>query len=330
MTLRGDDAIGRAMRIIFMGTPDFATPALQALIENRQTVVAVYTRPPKPAGRRGLELTKSPVHLLAERLGLTVLTPKSLRSDEAFEEFSRLSADVAIVAAYGLILPPPILAAPRAGCLNLHGSLLPRWRGAAPIQRAIMAGDSETGVGLMQMEAGLDTGPVAREARVPIRAEDTAGDLTASLARLGAKLLSESLADIEAGTLNFRPQAAEGVLYARKIEKVETPIDWTQSAVRVRDHIHGLSPSPGAFSEIEIGGRAERVKFLRVEVVDGRGAPGAVLDDEFTVACGDGAVRARLAQRAGKSPMSGAEIMRGGQIVKGGRFTVAGAPPSER
>ena len=305
-------------------------PALEALVELGAEIPVVYTKAPRPAGRRGLELTKTPVHLRAEALGLPVLTPPSLRNDEAQARFRSFGADAAIVAAYGLILPLAVLEAPRLGCFNLHGSLLPRWRGAAPIQRAIMAGDAETGVDLMRMEEGLDTGPVAKEARAPIRPTDTAGDLTSALARLGAQILRDCWADLQAGRLIFRAQPADGVLYARKIDKSETPIDWGADAVAVRNHIHALSPSPGAYSEIEIGGRVERMKFLRVDVVETGGAPGTILDDQFTIACGNGAVRAREAQRAGKGAMSGAELMRGGKPRPGDVFKPAPRPPAER
>jgi methionyl-tRNA formyltransferase len=320
----------RRMRVIFMGTPDFALPALDALIELGLEIVGVYCKAPRPAGRRGLELTKAPVHLRAEARGLRVLTPATLRTAEAQAEFRSLGADAAIVAAYGLILPPQILTATKLGCLNLHASLLPRWRGAAPIQRALMAGDAETGIGLMRMEEGLDTGPVAREARTPIHANDTAGDLTRRLSTLGARLLAECWEDFAGGRLVFHAQRAEEIVYARKIEKSETPIDWMADARGVRNHIHGLSPSPGAYSEIRIGGAVERIKFLRVEAVDAQGPPGEVLDSELTVACGNGAIRAREAQRAGKSPMSGDELMRGGNVEIGARFMPVAAPPSGR
>ena len=319
-----------AMRVIFMGAPDFATPTLRALIENGHEVVAVYTRAPRPAGRRGLELTKTPVHQLAELHALTVVTPSTLRAEEAQAEFRNFRADVAIVAAYGLILPLAVLAAPKLGCLNVHGSLLPRWRGAAPVQRALMAGDAETGVDLMRMEEGLDTGPVAREIRTPIRPSDTAGELTTMLARLGAKLVAEALPDLAAGRLAFRSQDADGVAYARKIEKGEAPIDWQADAVRIRNHIHGLSPSPGAYGEIEFGGRTERVKILRAAVVDGSGPPGAILDAQMTIACGAGAIRVLEAQRAGKSAMSGADLMRGGAIAPGARFNPLSTLPAAR
>ncbi len=312
-----------------MGAPDFATPTLRALIDGGQEVVAVYTRAPKPAGRRGLELTKTPVHQLADSHGLTVMTPASLRSEDAQAQFRSFGADLAVVAAYGLILPPAVLAAPRLGCVNVHGSLLPRWRGAAPVQRAIMAGDAETGVDLMQMEEGLDTGPVARELRTPIEPTVNAGELTTILAGLGAKLIAEALPDLAAGRLEFRPQDSAGVTYARKIEKSEAPIDWTVDAVRVRNHIHGLAPSPGAYSEMDCAGRLERIKILRAVVVEGSGLPGAILDANMTVACGEGAIRVLEAQRPGKSAMAGAELMRGGKLVPGARFNPLSRPPGE-
>jgi len=312
-----------------MGAAPFAVPALEALVALGAEVVAVYTKAPKPAGRRGLARTKTAVHLKAEQLGLTVLTPLSLRNEAALAEFAAWRADIAVVAAYGLILPKPILASPRLGCVNLHGSLLPRWRGAAPIQRAIMAGDAETGVGLMGMEEGLDTGPVAKEARTPIGPAETAGDLTIRLSRLAADLVRENWDDLTHGRLTFHPQSAEGVTYAAKIDKAETAIDWTQHAAVVSAHINGLSPTPGAYAEVEIDGRRERIKFLRVEAVEARGASGALLGKDFVVACGTGAIRALEAQRAGKSPMKGADLLRGGSPAVGARFLSRGetAPP---
>lgn len=312
-----------------MGAPDFAVPALDAVAKLADRVVAVYTKEPRPGGRRGLELTKTAIHLRAEALGLPVFTPKSLRNEEAQAAFRDLGADIAIVAAYGLILPAPVLAAPRLGCLNLHGSLLPRWRGAAPIQRAIMTGDGETGVDLMRMEEGLDTGPVAAEARIPILPEDTAGDITSRLAIVGAQLLADHWREIADGKLAFRPQDEAGVVYARKIEKAETPIDWSADAVSVRNHIHALSPAPGAFGLLE-SATPERIKFLRVEATGDVGAPGEVLDDEFTVACGQGAIRATLLQPAGKTPMKGRELMRGGRVRPGARFLPAEAARASR
>ena len=318
------------MRVVFMGAPDFATPALRAILEHGHEVVAVYTRAPQPAGRRGLELTKTPVHRLADEFGLPVVTAASLRSAEAQETFRAFAADVGVVVAYGLILPPPVLAAPRFGCLNLHASLLPRWRGAAPIQRAIIAGDAETGVDLMRMEAGLDTGPVAREIRAAIGPDDTAGELTARLAALGAQLIAKSLPELAADRLVFRPQSAEGATYAHKIDKSEAGIDWSADAVAVRNRIYGLSPAPGAHSEIAIGGRLERVKILRAEVVDRAGPPGALIEASMVVACGDKAIRIGAAQRPGKTPMSGAELMRGAKLEVGARFNPPASPQNER
>ena len=318
------------MRVIFMGAPDFATPTLRALIERGHEIAAVYTRAPRPAGRRGLEVTLTPVHQLAQSQGLTVMTPATLRTEEALAAFRAFGADVAIVAAYGLILPLAVLAAPKFGCLNVHASLLPRWRGAAPVHRAILAGDAETGVDLMRMEEGLDTGPIAHEIRTPIRPTDTAGELTATLAALGARLVTDALPDLAAGRLEFRPQAPDGVVYAHKIDKGEAPIDWTADAVHVRNHVHGLSPSPGAYSEIDGAGRTERIKILRAAAIDGSGPPGAILDAEMTIACGAGAIRVLEAQRAGKSAMSGADLMRGGAIVVGARFNPRPMSPAGR
>ena len=318
------------MRVVFMGAPDFAVPTLRAIVEHGHEVVAVYTRAPQPAGRRGLELTKTAVHRLADSFSLPVVTAATLRSAEAQETFRAFAADVAVVAAYGLILPPPALAAPRLGCLNLHASLLPRWRGAAPIQRAIMAGDAETGVDLMRMEEGLDTGPVAREIRTPIGPDETAGELAARLAELGARLIGETLPELAAGRLVFRPQSAEGATYAHKIDKNEAAIDWSADAVAVRNRIHGLSPAPGAYGEIAIGGRLERVKILRAEVVERNGPPGGVVDPSMVVACGGKAIRVVAAQRPGKTAMSGAELMRGAKLDVGARFNPSAPLRSER
>ena len=320
----------RPMRVVFMGAPDFAAPALRAVLEHGHEVVAVYTRAPQPAGRRGLEPTKTPVHRLADDFGLPVVTAATLRNFEAQETFRAFAADAAVVVAYGLILPPPVLAAPRFGCLNLHASLLPRWRGAAPIQRAIMAGDAETGVDLMRMEAGLDTGPVAREIRTPIRADETAGELSARLAAFGARLIAESLLELAADRLVFHPQTVEGATYAHKIDKSETAIDWSADAVAVRNHIHGLSPAPGAHSEIAIGGRLERIKILRAEVVERAGPPGAVVGPSMVVACGDKAIRVVAAQRPGRTVISGEELMRGAKLELGARFNPSAPPRSER
>ncbi|MET3354487.1 UNVERIFIED_ORG: methionyl-tRNA formyltransferase [Xanthobacter viscosus] len=306
------------MRIVFMGTPDFAVPTLSEIVGRGHEVVAVYTRAPAPAGRRGLDLTPSPVHQVAERFGLKVLTPKSLRSPEAAAEFAAHDADVAVVVAYGLILPPAILEAPRLGCLNLHGSLLPRWRGAAPIQRAIMAGDEATGVCVMQMEQGLDTGPVGLVERIPIGPDMTAGDLHDRMMVLGADLMARALAALERGGLAFTPQPEAGVAYAAKIEKAETRIDWSQPAQVVHDRIRGLSPFPGAW--FPLGPEATRVKVLRSTLAEGAGAPGEVLDDRLTIACGSGAVRLVELQKAGKQPAGASSFLNGNAVPPGTRL----------
>ena len=298
------------MRIVFMGTPDFSVPVLTEILGQGHEVVAVYTRAPKPAGR-GMELKLSPVHALAARFGIEVHTPKSLRTPDAAELFRSHDADVAVVVAYGLILPEDILAAPRLGCLNLHASLLPRWRGAAPIQRAIMAGDAQTGVMVMQMEEGLDTGPVGMAERVTIGADETTGELHDRLSRLGADLMVRALAALSRGSLVFTPQAADGVVYAHKIEKAESRIDWSRPAQAVHDHIRGLSPFPGAWFEADFGRGPERIKVLRTTLAKGQGSAGQRLGDDLTIACGDGAVRLLQVQRAGKGPVSADEFLRG-------------------
>ena len=289
------------MRVIFMGTPEFSVPALRA-IAARHEVVAVYSQPPRAAGR-GQKPRPSPVQAAAEALGLAVRTPARLKSPEDQADFAALGADVAVVVAYGLILPQPVLDAPRLGCLNIHASILPRWRGAAPIHRAVMAGDAETGVAIMQMEAGLDTGPVLAEARTPIGAGDTTADLHDRLAAMGAGLIVDVLDRLP---LPAVPQAAEGVTYAAKIDKAEARIDWSRPAAEVDRLIRGLSPFPGAWC---LAGE-ERLKLLRSRVVPGEGTPGAVLDG-FTIACGQGAVEIIEAQREGKRPMPAAEVLRG-------------------
>ena len=298
------------MRIIFMGTPDFSVPVLTEIIGQGHEVVAVYTRAPKPAGR-GMGERRSPVHDLAAGFDIPVHTPKTLRNDEAADLFRSHEADVAVVVAYGLILPKPILDAPADGCLNLHGSLLPRWRGAAPIQRAIMAGDAETGVMVMQMEEGLDTGPVGMAERVTIGADETTGELHDRLSRLGADLMVRALAALSRGSLVFTPQAADGVVYAHKIEKAESRIDWSRPAQAVHDHIRGLSPFPGAWFEADFGRGLERIKVLRTTLAKGQGTAGQRLGDDLTIACGDGAVRLLQVQRAGKGPVSADEFLRG-------------------
>jgi methionyl-tRNA formyltransferase len=302
------------LRVVFMGTPAFSVATLAALADAHD-IVACYTRAPKPAGRRGLTLTKSPVHELADTRGIPVFTPRSLRDSEQTELFCSHNADVAMVVAYGLILPKPILDAPRHGCLNLHASLLPRWRGAAPIQRAIMAGDAETGVMVMRMEEGLDTGPVALTARLPIEPDATAGDLHDALMGAGAGLAVEALAALGQGRLSFTAQPEEGVLYAHKIEKAECRIDWAQDAAAVHNRIRGLSPFPGAWFEADFGKGVERVKVLRSTRAAGSGAPGAVLPGGLVVACWDGAVRLTQVQRAGGKPVSADEFLRGVQAL---------------
>ena len=290
-----------------MGTPDFAVPTLVALVEAGHEVACVYTQPPRPGGRRGKELTPSPVQREAERRGIAVRHPVSLRSVEAQEQFAALNADIAVVAAYGLILPQAVLDAPRHGCLNVHGSLLPRWRGAAPVQRAILAGDTETGVGIMRMERGLDTGPVLLEGRTPIDSK-TAGELTDELARMGAGLMVRVLADL--ATFPEVPQPEAGVTYAHKIDKAEARIDWTRSAVEIERQVRAFNPAPGAFFELD----GERCKVLAAEVAAGSGRPGTVLDDALTVACGDSALRLARLQRAGRPTMDAADLLRGWAI----------------
>jgi len=305
------------MRLIFMGTPDFAVPTLIEIVGRGHQVAAVYTRAPKPAGR-GMELQPTPVEREARRFGLPVLTPNGLRSDEALAEFHAHEADAAVVVAYGLILPKPILNAVPLGCFNLHASLLPRWRGAAPINRAIMAGDAETGVMVMRMEEGLDTGPIALAERVPIGADMTAGDLHEVLARGGADLMVRALGALERGSLHLTPQAEVGVTYAAKIDKNETRIDWTNSWKAVHDHCRGLSPSPGAWFELPGAGR---IKVLRSARGEGAGASGTVLDDRLMIACREGAVRLLEVQRAGKQPMKAEEFLRGTNVVPGMRLS---------
>ena len=304
------------MRIVFMGTPDFAVPTLVELAGGGGEIAAVYTRAPKSAGR-GMAARRSPVHEAAERRHLPVLHPATLKGEAAVEAFRAHQADVAVVVAYGLLLPQPILEAPKFGCLNIHASLLPRWRGAAPIERAIMAGDAETGVSIMRMEEGLDTGPVALTERVPIALDSTAGDLHDRLAKLGADLMTRALAALERGALAFKPQAEAGATYAKKIDKGETRIDWSRPWQEVHDHIRGLSPVPGAWFEIAHGSQRQRVRALRSARGEGAGRPGTVLDDRLTVACGEGAVRLVAVQRAGARPLSAEEFLRGAPLPAG-------------
>ncbi|KAB2655306.1 methionyl-tRNA formyltransferase [Brucella tritici] len=304
------------MRVVFMGTPEFSVPILTAIIGHGYEVVAAYTQPPRPAGRRGLELTKSPVHEKAEQFGIPVFTPKSLKGAEEQDVFASLEADVAVVVAYGLLLPQAILDAPRLGCYNGHASLLPRWRGAAPIQRAIMAGDAETGMMVMKMDAGLDTGPVAMAEKVAITPDMTAGELHDRLSMIGADLMIRALGALERESLALQPQAEEGVTYAAKIDKAEARIDWSKPAKDVHNTIRGLSPFPGAWCEMEINGAVERVKLQRSTLGEGKGEPGTVLDDRLTVACGEGAVRLVTLQRSGGKPLPAQEFLRGAQVTK--------------
>ena len=303
------------MRIVFMGTPEFSVPILTAIIGHGYEVVAVYSQPPRPAGR-GMELTRSPVHEKAEQFGIPVFTPKSLKGADEQAVFASLDADVAIVVAYGLLLPKAVLDAPRLGCYNGHASLLPRWRGAAPIQRAIMAGDSETGMMIMKMDEGLDTGPVAMAEMVAIAPDMTAGELHDRLSLIGADLMVRALGALERESLTLQPQADEGVTYAAKIDKAEARIDWSKPARDVHNAIRGLSPFPGAWCEMEINGRAERVKLLRSALADGSGMPGTLLDDRLTVACGEGAVRLVTLQRSGGKPMPAQDFLRGAPVTK--------------
>lgn len=304
------------LRIVFMGTPEFSVATLTALIEAGHQIAAAYSQPPRPAGR-GMDERKSPVHVHAEAVGIPVLTPRSLRTPQAKELFHSHRADVAVVVAYGLILPQAILDVPRHGCLNLHASALPRWRGAAPIQRAIMAGDRETAVMVMRMEAGLDTGPVCLAEHVQIGDDWTAGELHDELAQRGARLMVRALTDLEQGALVLTPQSVEGITYARKIEKSEACIDFDRPAREVHNLVRGLSPFPGAWFEVGPEGKTERIKVLRTEVttISADAAPGlvpgTVVDDRLTIACGDGAVRLLELQRAGRKPMTAAELLRG-------------------
>ncbi len=302
------------LRLIFMGTPDFAVPTLIELAARGHEIVAAYARAPKPAGR-GMDVQHTPVEREALRLALPIFTPKTLKDSGAEQTFRAHNADAAIVVAYGLILPKAVLDAPQLGCFNVHASLLPRWRGAAPINRAIMAGDRESGVTIMKMDEGLDTGAMAMADRIPIGADMTAGELHGALSRLGADLMLRTLAAAERGSLSLTPQPAAGVTYAEKISKNETRIDWTKPWKHVHDHIRGLSPFPGAWFEFD----GVRVKVLRSAKGEGAGAPGTVLGKKLTIACGDGAVQLVQVQRAGKQPMSAEEFLRGTPMKTGTR-----------
>lgn len=302
------------MRIIFMGTPDFSVPVLDALVDAGHEIAAVYCQPPRPAGR-GKKDRPTPVHARAQALGLTVRHPTSLKSPDEQAAFAALNADVAVVVAYGLILPQPILDAPTHGCVNIHASLLPRWRGAAPIHRAIMAGDAQTGICIMQMEAGLDTGPVLLREATDIGAEETTVQLHDRLSDMGARLIVEALTKLP--DLTPDPQPEDGVTYATKIDKSEARIDWSAPATEVDRHIRGLSPFPGAWTELD----GERIKLLASRLAEGQGTPGQVLDDTLTVACGDGAVDLLRLQRAGKGAQDKETFLRGWPIPAGSRLS---------
>ena len=306
------------MRLVFMGTPDFSVPTLAALVGQGHDIAAVYTRAPKPAGRRGLAEQLSPVHEAAQRFGLPVFTPRTLRDADEQARFAAHDAEAAVVVAFALSLPRRGLAAPAMVCHNIHASLLPRWRGAAPIQRAIMAGDAQTGVMVMAMEEGLDTGPVAMVERVAIGPETTSGDLHGALAQHGADLAVRAIAALSRDSLRFVPQAADGVTYAAKIDKAETRIDWTQPADVVRARINGLSPFPGAWFEADLGSGPERVKILRARLGAGAGRPGEWLGG--SIACSEGAIAPLQVQRAGRGPVSFEEFSRGVRVPAGAIF----------
>jgi methionyl-tRNA formyltransferase len=308
------------LRLIFMGTPEFAVPTLLELVAHGHEIAAVYTRAAKPAGR-GMKLQPTPVEQEARRLGIPVFAPTTLKSPEALEQFRAHAADAAVVVAYGMILPQAILDVPKYGCFNLHASLLPHWRGAAPINRAIMTGDTETGVMVMKMDVGLDTGDIAMAERMAIADAMTAADLHDTLARLGGDLMARAMGALERGKLQLTKQSGQGVTYATKIEKAEARIDWNRPARDVLRHIHGLSPFPGAWCEMTIEGEQVRVKILRCAMADGSGAPGEVLDDHLTVACREGAVRILELQRAGKQPMKAEDFLRGTPVKVGLRVS---------
>lgn len=307
-----------SLRLIFMGTPDFAVPTLLELAAHGHEIAAVYTRAPKPAGR-GMKMQATPVEVEARRLNIPVLTPKTLKTPEAEAEFRAHNADVAVVVAYGMILPLNILDAVPLGCFNLHASLLPRWRGAAPLNRAIMAGDTESGVMVMKMDVGLDTGDVAMAERIPVTDAMTTRELHDALAPLGADLMVQAIGALERGGLRLTPQGEAGATYAAKIDKAEARIGWAKPAREVLRHIHGLSPFPGAWCELPIEGEQARVKILRCELAKGSGTPGELLGDDLIIACGDGAIRVLELQRAGKQPMKAPDFLRGTSLKAGAR-----------
>jgi methionyl-tRNA formyltransferase len=307
------------LRIVFMGTPDFAVPTLAEVVGAGHQVIAAYSQPARAAGR-GMAARKSPVQMFAETAGIPVLTPDNFKSVDAQAAFAAHAADAAVVVAYGLLLPAAVLTAPRLGCFNLHASKLPRWRGAAPIQRAIMAGDTETAVMAMRMQQGLDTGPVCLAEQIAIGADQTAGELHDVLAQRGASLMVRALAALERGSLDCTPQADDGVTYAKKIDKAEARIDFKADARDVHNRVRGLSPFPGAWFEAGADGKRERIKVLRAVVVEASGAPGMVLDDQLTIACGTGAVRFIELQRAGKTPMRAADVLRGFPLPPGAQL----------
>jgi methionyl-tRNA formyltransferase len=309
-----------SLRIIFMGTPEFSVPTLRMLVDAGHTILAVYTQPPRPGGRRGLDLQKSPVHQAAELLGIPVFTPVNFKDPEERERFAAHKADVAVVVAYGLLLPEAILNGTRYGCYNGHASLLPRWRGAAPIQRAIMAGDEKTGMMVMKMDKGLDTGAVAVTSEVAIGENMTAGELHDKLMHAGAKAMAEAMVRLEMGDLPLTPQPEDGVLYASKIDKSETRIDFSRDAADVHNHIRGLAPFPGAWFELEMSGKPERVKVLGSERAEGSGTAGTLLTDDLVVACGSGAVRLTKLQKAGGKPLAAADFLHGTHLPAGTRL----------
>ncbi len=309
-----------SLRIIFMGTPEFSVPTLRSLVDAGHTILAVYSQPPRPGGRRGLDLQKSPVHQAAELLGIPVFTPVNFKDPDERERFKAHDADVAVVVAYGLLLPEAILTGTRYGCYNGHASLLPRWRGAAPIQRAIMAGDEKTGMMVMKMDKGLDTGPVALTIEVGIGANTTAGELHDKLMHVGARAMAEAMVKLEMGDLPLTSQASDGVLYAAKIDKGETRIDFSRDAVEVHNHIRGLAPFPGAWLEVAIGGKPERVKVLASELAQGSGSAGELLTDDLVVACGTGAIRLARLQKAGGKPLPAEDFLRGTPLASGTRL----------